>query len=132
MRAAFDVFDSDNSGNITYKEFRRAMRNYGYEETDVPCESIFMNLKGCPPDSIEYADRVLAVEDLQFLDSWEDWSQMTETAKEAEGNKKAEEAKAKEAAKRRGQVAYSLRLGSAAALAAMNVTESVTALTVSL
>jgi Ca2+-binding EF-hand superfamily protein len=62
VRAAFTVFDNDGSNEVTYREFKRTCRSYGFDCQDV--RSVFQAL------DVENNGN-LSVEEVMFLDDWE-------------------------------------------------------------
>jgi len=62
VKSAFRVLDMDNSGELTYREFRGACRNYGFQgDTKALFESLDIG-----------GERLLHVKEVAFLDDWED------------------------------------------------------------
>jgi len=60
VRAAFKALDKDNSGQLTFKEFRGACRNFGFQgNTPVLFSSLDIQ-----------KDNVLRIKELSFLDDW--------------------------------------------------------------
>jgi Ca2+-binding EF-hand superfamily protein len=62
VKSAFRVLDADNSGELTFDEFRRACRNYGYHG-DV--QKLFNSLD-------QHGEMKLQYKEVCFLDDWED------------------------------------------------------------
>jgi len=61
VRSAFAIFDEDHDGDVSFREFRRACRTYGYEfDIRTLYEALDMDKQGsvCPKE-------------LMFLDDWE-------------------------------------------------------------
>jgi len=61
VRSAFSVFDDNGSGEVKYREFRRACRTYGYDrDVRTLFDAVDMDKQG-----------VISPKDLMFLDDWE-------------------------------------------------------------
>eukprot|EP00747_Dinoflagellata_sp_TGD_P219923 gnl/TRDRNA2_/TRDRNA2_91946_c0_seq2.p1 gnl/TRDRNA2_/TRDRNA2_91946_c0~~gnl/TRDRNA2_/TRDRNA2_91946_c0_seq2.p1 ORF type:complete len:637 (+),score=119.97 gnl/TRDRNA2_/TRDRNA2_91946_c0_seq2:61-1911(+) len=81
VKSAFSVFDNDNSGEISYREFRRACRQYGFDN-DV--HGLFHAL------DVE-KNGVLGTEEVVFLDEWDlRVDQGSEADEEQRGDSKAQ------------------------------------------
>lgn len=61
MKSAFLVFDADGSGEVSYREFKRACRSYGFnEDVNTLYKALDVEGNGC-----------LTVNQVSFLDYWE-------------------------------------------------------------
>mmetsp|Transcript_32897 Transcript_32897/g.71787 ORF Transcript_32897/g.71787 Transcript_32897/m.71787 type:complete len:684 (-) Transcript_32897:87-2138(-) len=70
VKSAFGVFDTDGSNEVTYREFRRACRIYGFEGN---AQTLFYAL------DIE-RNGALSLEEVMFLDEWELEDDLSESA----------------------------------------------------
>lgn len=63
VKSAFSVFDNDGSNEVTFREFRKACRTYGFPES-VDIKSVF--------EALDVAkNHKLSSEEVMFLDDWD-------------------------------------------------------------
>ena len=63
VRNAFKVLDADNSGELTFREFRRTVRDFGFEGSPM---ALFEALGAEGTGKM-----TMTIEDISFLDDWE-------------------------------------------------------------